>query len=192
MFTGIIETTAQVIEKSDDILTLKRPPAFTDIKIGSSIAISGVCLTVIAMNDQQMSFNVIPTTWQKTRLGELKIGERVNLERALAANGRFDGHIVQGHCEGVGIVESIRVDEHPIFTISMPKNLIKYIVQQGSITIDGVSLTVSDCSEKSFSVALIPLTLRETTFGRLKIGDTVNLETDIVARYVLKQGWARE
>jgi riboflavin synthase len=191
MFTGIIETTAQVMEKSDDTLTLKRPPSFTDIKIGSSIAIGGVCLTVIEMNDQQMSFNVIPTTWQKTRLGDLKIGERVNLERALAANGRFDGHIVQGHCEGVGIVENIMENEHPIFVISTPKELMQFIVQHGSITIDGVSLTVAGCSEQSFSVALIPLTLRETTFGRLKIGDKVNLETDIVARYILKRGGER-
>ncbi len=191
MFTGIIETTAQVMEKSDDTLTLKRPPSFTDIKIGSSIAIGGVCLTVIEMNDQQISFNVIPTTWQKTRLGDLKIGERVNLERALAANGRFDGHIVQGHCEGVGIVENIMENEHPIFVISTPKELVQFIVQHGSITIDGVSLTVAGCSEQSFSVALIPLTLRETTFGRLKIGDKVNLETDIVARYILKRGGER-
>lgn len=182
MFTGIIEATAKVMQTSQGKLILERPKSFDDIKIGSSIAVSGVCLSVTLFDVQSMSFDVIETTLQKTRLGSLKRGDSVNLERAMRADGRFEGHIVTGHCEGIGKVLRF---EDGMMEISIPNDLKQHVVPSGSITIDGVALTVAELSDSGLSVALIPHTLKHTTLGSLEAGDSVNLETDILGRYIL-------
>jgi riboflavin synthase len=188
MFTGIIEATAVIREQRGSSLVLARPRSFDDIKVGSSIAVSGVCLSVTAFDDHQMSFDVIPTTLKKTKLGFLKEGDAVNLERAMAAGGRFDGHVVQGHCDAIGLVRSVEdhkdVDgHHRALVIELPDALRKQVVLHGSVTVDGVSLTVSALDAHSFTVSLIPHTLKHTTLDALKKGDHVNLEADILAKY---------
>ena len=189
MFTGIIEATAAVKQAGGSTLTLARPAMFDDLKIGGSIAVSGVCLSVTAMDDASMGFDVIPTTLNKSKLGSLKAGDSVNLERALAANGRLDGHVVLGHCEGVGKVVSIKAEgKDRIITVSIPSGLEKLIVPHGSIAVDGVSLTIAETNGKTFSVALIPLTLEHTTLGTLKEGSAVNIESDVLGRYVVGRG----
>ena len=182
MFTGIIEATAEVMRKGANTLVLERPAAFDDLKIGSSIAVAGVCLSVTSFDTQSMSFEVIETTLQTTTFGSLKKGDRVNLERAMKADGRFEGHIVTGHCEGTGTVLRF---EDGMMEISVPKDLKQCVVLRGSVTIDGVALTVAELSDSGLFVALIPHTLQHTTLGSLKKGDYVNLETDILGRYIL-------
>lgn len=183
MFTGIIEATATILQKTDSGLIIEHPAYFDDLKIGSSIAVSGVCLTVTAFDDRSMSFDVVPTTFQKSKLSGLKKGDRVNLERAMRADGRFEGHIVQGHCEGVGIVVDSRAPT--LLTISIPSPLLPLIVPHGSLTLDGVALTVASLEKNLVSVALIPHTLSSTTLGSLKNNDPVNIETDILSKYLL-------
>lgn len=188
MFTGIIEATAPILSKSASKLAIERPRSFDDTKIGSSIAISGVCLTIINLDATSMSFDVVPTTFAKSKLGRMKVGESVNLERALSASGRFDGHVVQGHCEGAGSVREVKKNEDDVLmTIAFPSGLEPFIVRHGSITIDGVALTIADVSGENLTIALTPFTLEHTTLGRLKSGDAVNLETDIIGRYALKR-----
>jgi len=183
MFTGIIESTAKILEKTDSGLTIARPPMFDDLKIGCSIAVSGACLSVTGFDDASMSFDVVPTTFQKTKLGSLKTGDRVNLERALPAHGRLEGHIVLGHCEGTAHVLSL---EKGILTVSVQQSLTPYIVLHGSITLDGVALTVADIDGTTVTVAIIPHTLKLTTLVTLKKGDALNIESDIVGKYILK------
>lgn len=195
MFTGIVESTAEILGNEHGNLTVRRPRSFVDIAIGSSIAVSGACLTVTAYDADSLSFHVIPKTLACTTLGGKVPGEKVNMERALSANGRFDGHMVQGHIEGTGEVQEMtgtseksRIQNpesnNLILTVQMPKELITNIVQKGSVTLDGVSLTVADLEGNFVSVALIPHTLKETTLGELKRGSVVNVETDILGRYV--------
>lgn len=183
MFTGIIEVTAKVLKLDANSLTLERPAIFDDIKIGSSIAVSGVCLSVIAFDDSSMSFDVVETTLRKTKLGSLKSGDSVNLERAMRADARFEGHIVTGHCESVGKILEIK---NNVLVFQIVKNLIKFIVQHGSIALDGVALTVAEISGDNVSVALIPHTLAHTTLGTSKAGDSLNIETDILGKYILR------
>ena len=180
MFTGIIEAIGDVLQKTDDSLVVTRPMLFDDMKKGSSVAVSGACLTIVALDAKTMTFNVVEETWAKTKLGELTMGDRVNLERALRADGRLDGHMVQGHVEGVGVVSH----QSPTPQIKLPVELLKFIVPKGSITLDGVSLTVASIDGDIISVALIPETLQVTTLGTLTPGDQVNIETDILGRYV--------
>ncbi len=182
MFTGIIESTAKVIKTMKTGLALERPKIFSDIKIGSSIAVSGVCLSVVAFDKQSMTFDVVPTTLRKTKLGLLKKGDLVNLERAMKADARFEGHIVTGHVEGVGGVHAHR---QGLLTIAVPSSLSRFIVPHGSITLDGVSLTVASLTKNQLIVALIPHTLEHSTLGFLRKGDHINIETDILAKYVL-------
>ena len=181
VFTGIIEAQAAVVQKTDRQLAVERPPSFMDIAIGSSIAVSGVCLSVIQFGDTTMAFDVVPETWSRTKLGSLQAGDRVNLERAMPANGRFEGHIVQGHVEGTA--EVIALSDTHVLTLRLPSELILYVVPKGSIAIDGVSLTVATVDGDQCAIALIPHTLKQTTLGNLHIGDTVNVETDILGRY---------
>ncbi|MDD3896492.1 MAG: riboflavin synthase [Candidatus Peribacteraceae bacterium] len=181
MFTGVIEATGIVKEKTEGGLRISRPDAFTDIRIGSSICVSGACLSVIACDAQSMTFDVVPETWERTKLGSLQAGDVVNLERALSAQGRFEGHIVQGHVEGVATVQEFRAG---VLTITLPDTLVEYVFLKGSVAIDGVSLTVADIRGNACAVALIPHTIRETTLGELKEGDLVNVETDILVRAV--------
>lgn len=184
VFTGIIEATAPVIEKSDSTLKVERPPQFDDIRIGSSICVSGVCLSVIAFDEQSMTFDVMGETWEKSKLGSLKAGDQVNLERAMKADGRFEGHVVQGHVEATGRVERGMLKEESAISIGVPQNLLKYIVPKGSITLDGVSLTVVSIDQNICTVALIPHTVENTTLGSLSEGNLVNIETDVMGRYI--------
>ena len=185
MFTGIIEATAAVLKKTEDSLTIAHPVSLDDLKKGCSIAVSGACLTVTSFDDQSMTFQVIPETWQKTKLGSLTKGDLVNLERSMPASGRFDGHIVQGHIEGVGTVTAIVRDGQDVrVMVSVADDLRRYIIPKGSITIDGIALTVASIEKDQVTVALIPETLQMTTFSSLREGDMVNLETDMIGRYV--------
>lgn len=162
-------------------------PLLVDAPIGASVAVNGACLTVVETSSTGARFDVIPETFARTSLGALDIGDQVNLELAMPAAGRFDGHIVQGHVDGTGtVVEFGTGPEGTELTIGAEPELLVQIVEKGSITLDGVSLTVVEVSDTAFKVALIPHTLELTTLGSLQPGDRVNLETDILAKYVAK------
>ncbi|HVW67307.1 MAG TPA: riboflavin synthase [Candidatus Peribacteraceae bacterium] len=187
MFTGIIETTAEVLRKSDHSLTIQRPAVIDDIRMGSSISISGVCLSVVEFDTHSMTFDVVDETLTRTTLGALKTGDTVNLERSMRADGRFEGHIVQGHVEGTGKVTSLKPQASGMeMTIELPDHLLPLVVEKGSIAVDGVSLTVAKLNGNMCTIAVIPHTLSMTTLGHKKEGDRVNIETDILARYSLR------
>lgn len=190
MFTGIIETLAilEVIEKEKSNVHFTYSCAFTnELKIDQSVAHNGVCLTVIKISENQYTVTAIEETLQKTNLGNLKIGDSINLERCMPANGRFDGHIVQGHVDQTGIVSSV-IDNKGSWTyiIEYDNKSGNVTVEKGSITINGTSLTVVDSREDSFSVCVIPYTFENTVFKHLKVNDVVNLEFDIVGKYVAR------
>lgn len=178
VFTGIIEATAEVLSWDGSSLALSRPPLFDDLKPGSSISVQGVCLSITKLDTGSMHFYVVPETIDLSTLGSLTKGQRVNLERAMKTGGRLDGHIVQGHIEGVGTVRVVGEE----LEIELPSALVSSIQSKGSIAIDGVSLTVASLEGNVIRIALIPLTRSETTLGRLQKGDRVNIETDILAR----------
>jgi riboflavin synthase len=184
MFTGIIEATAKVIENLNGSLTVERPKSFDDIKLGSSIDVAGVCLTIVELTDQHMRFDMVEETLKKSRLGKLKKGESVNLERAMSASARLDGHIVQGHVEGVADVIDLRDGR---LSLELRDDPGAAIVEKGSITIDGVSLTVASLTGNRIEIALVPHTLAITTLKTLTTGDLVNIETDILARHAAKR-----
>jgi riboflavin synthase len=190
MFTGIIETLAKVehIEREQSNVHFTFSSSITpELKVDQSVAHNGVCLTVVKIHNEQYTVTAIDETLQKTNLGHLQIGNLVNLERCMAANGRFDGHIVQGHVDETGTVTNI-VDNNGswTYTVSYQKLSHNVTVEKGSITINGTSLTVVNSQQNSFSVCIIPYTYENTIFKTLKIGDTVNLEFDIVGKYVAK------
>lgn len=188
MFTGIVETTAPVLERTDARLTLARPASFDDIRIGSSIAVNGTCLTVVEIDSEKMSFDVVGETWRRTNLGELLVGNVVNLERAMPVNGRFEGHVVQGHVEGVATVKEWKEDgQWKVLVLEVPYDLLPYLTEKGSIALDGVSLTVAGLQGNIVTIALIPHTLEVTTLGLRQKGDRINIETDILAHYILKK-----
>lgn len=156
-------------------------------QIGDSIAINGTCLTIVNINNDTIVTDVTPETRMCTNLGDIPIGEKVNLERAVEAGKRLGGHLVQGHVEGVGKVLSLESNNDSlIINMEAPKELMRYIVWKGFISVDGVSLTVTKCATSSFEIAVIPYTSGHTNLGSKKLGDTVNLETDIIGRYVEK------
>ena len=191
MFTGIVEEKGNVKElhRSANLLTLSvyAKKVFPGTKIGDSIAVDGVCLTVIRTNGRALTFELMKETLQKTTLGSAKANTQVNLERALKTNSRLGGHFVQGHIDGIGIIKNKKtLPNYLRYEITVPKNLARYIVPKGSIAIDGVSLTVGEVRTSTFSVYLIPHTLGVTTLGSKKAGDKVNIETDILAKYILK------
>lgn len=191
MFTGIIEETGTVtaIRKGahSAVLTIQARKILTDIHLGDSIAVNGVCLTVTAYNQSGFSADVMHETLQRTALGQLHSGAEVNLERAMAANGRFGGHIVSGHIDGTGVIQNIRQDDNAIwYTISAAPSVLRYIVEKGSVAIDGISLTVAAVTEDSFSVSIIPHTAAQTTLSAQAKGNIVNLETDCIGKYVEK------
>ncbi|HAI98825.1 TPA: riboflavin synthase [Candidatus Peribacteria bacterium] len=188
MFTGIIEATAAVRACDNGKLSVERPRIFDDVQVGSSICVSGVCLTVKASDAQSLTFDTVPETLAKTTLGALNPGDRVNLERALSASGRFEGHIVQGHAEGAGEVTEIQPceDESRELVIRLPQSLARRAVSKGSIAVDGVSLTIAEVDGCDVRIALIPHTLESTTLGSLNVSDHVNIETDILGRYIEK------
>ncbi len=181
MFTGIVESTAKIIEKTPMGITVERPQAFTDLKIGSSVSVSGVCLSVVELTETEMRFDVIEETLKKTTIGEWKKGDRVNLERAMKMGERMDGHVVQGHVEGVGRVASFEL-RVAVLTVQISENLARGVQSKGSIAIDGVSLTVAKREGNEVTIALIPHTLENTTLGSLMKGDWVNVETDVMVR----------
>ncbi|WP_162426365.1 riboflavin synthase [Pontibacter pudoricolor] len=190
MFTGIIETLGKV-EAIRQEATNKHfilSSTFTnELKIDQSVAHNGVCLTVVAINDDSYTVTAIDETLQKTNLNSLKVGDVVNLERCLQANGRFDGHVVQGHVDQTGICESV-TDENGSwkFTFSYDASTGNVTVEKGSICINGISLTVVDSQADRFSVAIIPYTFEHTNLHSVKPGDTVNLEFDIIGKYVAR------
>lgn len=188
MFTGIIAYKGEVLDRSADNgllrLTLAAGP-LAGLAVGDSIAVNGVCLTAVEVEGSSIEVEVMGETLSRTNLGSIDTGDRVNLERPMAADGRFDGHLVQGHVDGVGAVEEVvAAPGETRVWISVPESLERYVVEKGSVTVDGVSLTVSGVRPGGFEVSLIPHTLEVTTLGELRSGDLVNLEVDILAKYV--------
>lgn len=185
MFTGIIEELGTVEAVREDGLSVRAMKVLEDARVGDSICINGVCLTLTSMNEGVFSVDTVPETRRRTNLGDLAPGDPVNLERALRPSDRMGGHFVQGHVEGMGTVESVTQDGPALMIrFGAPAELLRYIVAKGFIAIDGASLTVVDRDERGFSVTIIPLTQAWTTLGRRRPGDRVNLETDILAKYV--------
>ena len=191
MFTGIIEKIGKVssIDKLDDMtkLTIKTSNILASSKIGDSISINGTCLTITSIKGKLFTSDIVKETIDRTNIQYLKTGDSVNLERAMRADSRFDGHIVQGHIEGVGKVEEIKHNkESIIIKIKIPDDLIKYCIQKGSIAINGTSLTIAMIKENLIDIWIIPHTLTHTTFGTINESDYVNIETDILAKYIEK------
>ena len=191
MFTGIIEekgTISKIMKNaSQAVLTIKAQKIMEDIHKGDSIAVNGICLTVTAFSKNEFQADVMHETLNRTALKMLKPGSSVNLERAMAAGGRFGGHMVSGHIDGTGTVQGIEPDDSAIwYTIAAKPNLLRYIVEKGSIAIDGISLTVAKVTQTTFSVSTIPHTRSATTLGERRPGDLVNLENDIVGKYIKK------
>ena len=191
MFTGLVTAVSRVVSfrsgGADGLLAVERPPAFGDVAVGESIAVSGVCLTGVLPTapGQALFFDVSPETLARSALGGLAAGSGVNLERALAAGDRLGGHIVAGHVDGTAEVLAVeRSGDSWTFRFSLPAPLARYAVEKGSIAVDGISLTVAALSESSFDVAVIPHTFTSTTLGTKKVGDRVNLEVDVLGKYV--------
>ena len=191
MFTGIVEelgTVRRVLPGARaGKIVIGAHKVLEDVHIGDSIAVNGVCLTVVSASADEFTADVMPETLRKSGLGTLKAGDPVDLERAMAANGRFGGHIVSGHIDGVGRIVETRPEENAVIvTISAPPEILALIVEKGSIAIDGISLTVASLSRTTFSVSLIPHTAAQTVLLKKRAGDVVNLENDIVGKYVQK------
>ena len=185
MFTGIIEEIGTVRRVSDGRLELSVKKVLEGTKVGDSIAVNGVCLTVTSLDGTGFTADVMPETLRRSNLGSLKSGDRVNTERAMAADGRFGGHIVSGHIDGTGTVISKKNEGNAVWVkIEADRQILSLIVEKGSIAIDGISLTVAALDEKSFSVSVIPHTGEETTLLSRRPGDKVNLENDIIGKYV--------
>ena len=191
MFTGIVEEMGQIRSivrgASSAVLSIEANLILEDLKIGDSVAVNGVCLTATSIGAGGFTADVMQETLSRSSLGALQKGSHVNLERAMLANGRFGGHIVSGHIDGTGTIGSIQKDDNALwYTILADAKLIRYIVEKGSVTIDGISLTVADVQSDRFAVSLIPHTAKVTVLGEKRTGDIVNLETDIIGKYVEK------
>ncbi|QKG26560.1 riboflavin synthase [Actinomadura verrucosospora] len=189
MFTGIVEELGEIVaieaEADSAVLTIRGPLVTEDAVHGASIAVNGVCLTVVDAKDGTFTADAMKETLDRSSLGALEPGSKVNLERPVRLSDRLGGHLVQGHVDGVGTILSREPGERwDVVTVSLPAPLTRYVVDKGSITIDGISLTVVKAGADRFSVALIPTTLALTTLGHKKPGDPVNLEVDVVAKYV--------
>lgn len=190
MFTGLVEeigTVKAVQRGSDSFIKIKAELIFSDIHLGDSIAVNGVCLTVTSVDSLTFTADVMNETLNRSSLGKLKNGDKVNLERAMSANGRFGGHIVSGHIDGTGTISEIRNDGIAVwYKIYADDIIMRYIVEKGSVAIDGISLTVADVENDNFSVSIIPHTAEQTILSLKKVGDIVNLENDIIGKYVEK------
>ncbi|UOZ02541.1 riboflavin synthase [Amycolatopsis sp. WQ 127309] len=188
MFTGIVEEIGEVVAVEQVTnaarLRVRGPLVTSDAGHGDSIAVSGVCLTVVDVAGGEFTVDVVDETLQRSSLAKVAVGDRVNLERATPAGGRLGGHIMQGHVDGTGVFLSR--DENGVTTFALPEHLARYVVEKGSIAVDGISLTVAAITGDRFAVALIPTTLEVTTLGGREAGDLVNLEVDVVAKYVEK------
>lgn len=192
MFTGLVEYigTINKVDRAGEglMLLINRPKGFDDVGIGDSISVSGACLTVTDLKDDVMAFDVVEESGRKTTLADLRKGDRVNLERALKVGQRLGGHFVTGHIDCRAAVKKLSKNKDSVkLELTVPKGYSRYIAPKGSITIDGVSLTVGEVAGDSFSVYLIPHTLKHTTLGLRKKGDEINIETDVLAKYLFEQ-----
>ncbi len=191
MFTGIIEEKGEVVEikrnGTDSFIRIRTKKILDDVRLGDSIAVNGVCLTVTRINSNIFQADVMNETLNRSSLGRLSSGSYVNLERAIQAGGRFGGHIVSGHIDGTGRISSIKNDGIAVwYTVLADSGILRYIVEKGSVAIDGISLTVAKVTDHDFSVSVIPHTAEMTILSSKKIGDIVNLENDIIGKYVEK------
>lgn len=191
MFTGIIEEvgTVKTVQRSgsSSFIEIEAKKVLEGTQLGDSIAVNGVCLTVTQLSSSHFRADVMNETLSRSSLGQLRSGSKVDLERAMAANGRFGGHIVSGHIDGTGTISEIKADGIAVwYTVSASPDILRYIVEKGSVAIDGISLTVAKVTDASFSVSVIPHTAAQTVLGAKKAGDIVNLENDIIGKYVEK------
>lgn len=189
MFTGIVEETGKIKKVlssgASGEIEIEAEKVLENTHIGDSIAVNGVCLTVTGLYEKGFKADVMPETLRRSNLGSLKKGQQVNLERAMAADGRFGGHIVSGHIDATGVIESVNAEENAVWVrIKTEDSILRLIVEKGSVAIDGISLTVARLHNDSFEVSVIPHTGKETTLLGKKTGDVVNLENDIVGKYV--------
>lgn len=191
MFTGIIENLGTMRKKTPFgkglRFTIEADIKWPDLKPGESIAVNGICLTVTDLSGSTFTVDASPETMSRTTMGQLSLGDKVNLERALKPTDRLGGHVVTGHIDTTGVILS-REEQgtFTLFSIKFPEGLAKYVIEKGSVAVDGISLTVNECHDSSFSVSIIPFTARHTTIGQRKVGDVVNIEFDIIGKYVEK------
>ncbi len=191
MFTGIVEETGTLRSLSRGskscVIHVQCSTVLEDTRIGDSIAVNGICLTVTSMESGGFTADVMNETLSRSSLAQTRPGDSVNLERAMAANGRFGGHIVSGHIDGTGIIRKIRDDDNAVwYTVEAPPEILRYVVEKGSIAIDGISLTIARVDDRSFQVSVIPHTRAVTALSSRRVGSPVNLENDIVGKYVEK------
>ena len=191
MFTGIVEEIGKICDitkgRHSATLTIEANKVLEDAKIGDSIAVNGICLTVTSLPSGRFTADVMHETMNRTSMGKLRPGDRVGLERAMPVNGRFGGHIVAGHADGTGTIEDIRKDDNAIwYTVRTSSEIMKYIVEKGSVALDGISLTVAKVTENTFSISAIPHTVANTVLKDRQKGDMVNIENDIVGKYIEK------
>lgn len=185
MFTGIIEEVGRVVSAQPQSLTISARTVLSGMKPGDSVAVNGVCLTVTTFSDTSFSADVMPETKRRTNLGLLRAGDGVNLERPLTLGGRLGGHLVQGHIDATGQIVAIAPEDDAfIISVEAPPEVMRFVVEKGFITVDGISLTVVTREESTFSVSIVDFTFKHTTLHERRVGDTVNLETDIIGKYV--------
>ena len=185
MFTGIVEEVGSVVTSGDGHLSVAASKVMESLKTGDSVNVNGACLTATATRNDGFSVDVVPETLRRTNLGELAAGAPVNLERAALVGGRLDGHVVQGHVDGTGLVAAVTEEgEALMVAVDTPADIMRYVVQKGFVAVDGTSLTVVDCSETRFTFTVIPYTKQNTVMGSRRPGDRVNIEVDILAKYV--------
>ncbi|MBN2076536.1 MAG: riboflavin synthase [Dehalococcoidales bacterium] len=185
MFTGIVEEVGKVISTGNDKLAISAGKVVSGLKLGDSVAVNGVCLTVTALTTESFSVDVMPETSERSNIELLKVGDRVNVELALALGGPMGGHLVQGHIDTTGKIASMKWQgKAMIVGVEAPPSLMRYIVEKGFISVDGISLTVVEKDNTTFRVSIVDFTRQNTTLGDRKVGDVVNLEADIIAKYV--------
>ncbi|WP_199035266.1 riboflavin synthase [Glycomyces salinus] len=187
MFTGIVEELGEVVKTGESSLSVRGPLVTSDVALGDSISVNGCCLTVVMIDGDVLTADVMAETYRRTAVGDLAPGDRVNLERAATLTTRLGGHLVQGHVDGVAeITARTPAAEWEEVSFRLPEGLAKYVVEKGSITIDGTSLTVTAIDGDDFTVGLIPATLEATTLGRKQVGDPVHIEVDVTAKHIEK------
>jgi len=187
MFTGIIETTGKIRHVTGGQIVVQAPEMIAELKMGSSIAVNGICLTVVELTDDTFTIDFMPETAAKTSIGGLTAGDEVNLELAMLPTDRFEGHMVSGHVDGLGEVTAVETDGNAErITLEVPADLPKYIVQKGSITLDGISLTVSKVEGRNVQVSVIPHTKAETNLKNVRVGRKLNVEVDLMAKHLEK------
>lgn len=191
MFTGIVEEVGTVkgISKGANsaVITVGASLVLEGLKVGDSIATNGVCLTVTRFDGSTFCADVMHETLSRSSLGSLRVGSPVNLERAMAADGRFGGHIVSGHIDGTGVVQRIAADDNAIwYSVSAPESIMRYVIEKGSVALDGISLTVAKVEAGAFSVSVIPHTQQQTNLALKRVGDVINIENDLIGKYVEK------